>query len=743
MKGEARDGRALGRVKALLSPLRVSVWSLAGRRKARRKQELELVKNSSLFDSEWYLRAYPDVAAARVNPLRHYMDVGWREGRDPGPDFATSSYLKANRDVAMAGVNPLLHFVEFGHQEGRGSSTHRPVPKKAKRPAGVFGAAASCVSFPLAQEEPIRWTRGYRLRPRPDLFSRGDCIVGYAPDAAASGQLESAFSLLEALSGYGSAGAKGEQLPSSADRLLDAWYVNGAQLRTRWHSGDFPLIVRAFQHDPLRDGTLCLVGEGLAASPIDVVDLHLKSPFFPVLLVFAEADGTARGTRLLAFPSLCRGGVHYPELLSAAAEVQETDPLAAGELLASRLLRLGGGAESPAVARIEVDITGGDGRGQLFQRDFQLWLERLFKVSIAPIGTTGSRASEFLAEAVTCSPPAGSRQHGGTLRMGHDMVPTIGILVQSSETDGPGAEQVSVPFLVAGQDPSQPALAIEFPGAMAGRSAARCPQLVGGSPVALPAAAIANSVDRDMSDATLLVPIANAAEPAGTRPAITWIVEATEWAEGGLVHAIHALSLQDGGRGDRLSLIGAAEPVAQSIARERFSGRMESFAEMEAAIAASQTPLVGFVGVGVLLHDTGTAARLASHLDDERVETASCAVLDVSQSGAGWHSAVADGGAFATSTGTKLGRPERDSVTAFLWGSAYPVRVPGGHLWLARKASLTAWMEGSQRARPDGMHVCSSEVSASHVGKNPRPQVPAYVPRAGEEQATRVRALFG
>ena len=44
---------------------------------------------------------------------------GWSEGRDPGPNFDTTSYLVANPDVAAAGANPLQHYLEFGINEGR------------------------------------------------------------------------------------------------------------------------------------------------------------------------------------------------------------------------------------------------------------------------------------------------------------------------------------------------------------------------------------------------------------------------------------------------------------------------------------------------------------------------------------------------------------------------------------------------------------------------------------------------
>ena len=63
-------------------------------------------------------------AALRVcrhssNPLEHYRDTGWREGHDPSLLFDTTLYLIHNPDVAAAGVNPLEHFLQYGRAEGR------------------------------------------------------------------------------------------------------------------------------------------------------------------------------------------------------------------------------------------------------------------------------------------------------------------------------------------------------------------------------------------------------------------------------------------------------------------------------------------------------------------------------------------------------------------------------------------------------------------------------------------------
>ena len=62
-----------------------------------------------------------------INPLQHYEQFGWKEGRDPSASFDTLGYLAANPDVAAAHVNPLDHFLQFGIYEGRANRERRGV----------------------------------------------------------------------------------------------------------------------------------------------------------------------------------------------------------------------------------------------------------------------------------------------------------------------------------------------------------------------------------------------------------------------------------------------------------------------------------------------------------------------------------------------------------------------------------------------------------------------------------------
>lgn len=100
-------------------PMLRGIGRLRGRLGNQSARAADLLTGSSLFDAAWYLSRYPDVAASGLDPVRHYLEFGWREGRNPSPSFSTKGYLKANKDVAQHGLNPLVHYIEHGQVEGR------------------------------------------------------------------------------------------------------------------------------------------------------------------------------------------------------------------------------------------------------------------------------------------------------------------------------------------------------------------------------------------------------------------------------------------------------------------------------------------------------------------------------------------------------------------------------------------------------------------------------------------------
>ncbi|GIU74000.1 MAG: hypothetical protein KatS3mg004_1087 [Bryobacteraceae bacterium] len=74
---------------------------------------------SDLFQPLWYLDLRPDVGRERVCAAFHYALAGAWEGSDPSPAFSSTQYWSNHPDVAAAGINPLLHYIVFGKEEGR------------------------------------------------------------------------------------------------------------------------------------------------------------------------------------------------------------------------------------------------------------------------------------------------------------------------------------------------------------------------------------------------------------------------------------------------------------------------------------------------------------------------------------------------------------------------------------------------------------------------------------------------
>ncbi len=91
------------------------------------------------FDVRWYLQSYPDVAAEGINPLRHYIESGEAEGKSPGPDFDAPWYRSFYADVAKRDISPLRHFLEYGQSERR--RTKPPPGISVIRASGLFQEA--------------------------------------------------------------------------------------------------------------------------------------------------------------------------------------------------------------------------------------------------------------------------------------------------------------------------------------------------------------------------------------------------------------------------------------------------------------------------------------------------------------------------------------------------------------------------------------------------------------------------
>jgi hypothetical protein len=103
----------------LTAPLRAVLGRDDGVVQVHASEEAGMLASSELFDGEWYLQHYPEVARSGMAPIEHFLRIGAAERKDPGPGFSTAGYLRNNPDVGGAGVNPLVHYIAHGKAEGR------------------------------------------------------------------------------------------------------------------------------------------------------------------------------------------------------------------------------------------------------------------------------------------------------------------------------------------------------------------------------------------------------------------------------------------------------------------------------------------------------------------------------------------------------------------------------------------------------------------------------------------------
>ena len=74
------------------------------------------ILNETEVDESFYYSHYSDV---KSNAIDHYINFGWKELRDPSPEFSTAYYLKNNIDVEQSQLNPFYHYLCFGKNENR------------------------------------------------------------------------------------------------------------------------------------------------------------------------------------------------------------------------------------------------------------------------------------------------------------------------------------------------------------------------------------------------------------------------------------------------------------------------------------------------------------------------------------------------------------------------------------------------------------------------------------------------
>ena len=152
-------------------------------------------KLSSLgvFDERHYLSNNPDVVAAGLDPLVHYLRFGSREGRSPTPYFDPKGYLELNPDVAYAGIEPFFHYAVQGVNETRRISSpttkSKPIaddaPAAARFDAEFYLRSYKDVADAKLDPEYHYLTKGEKEGRRPNKLFDPKFYARVNPDVAA------------------------------------------------------------------------------------------------------------------------------------------------------------------------------------------------------------------------------------------------------------------------------------------------------------------------------------------------------------------------------------------------------------------------------------------------------------------------------------------------------------------------------------------------------------------------------
>ena len=107
---------------------------------------IDEIRASGLFDPEWYLATYKDIADVGIDPVVHYFVAGAAEGRLPGPNFDVLWYLGECPEAGASDTNPILHYLREGRAMGR-----TPKALDEAQAFDSFLAASRSGQLPLAE----------------------------------------------------------------------------------------------------------------------------------------------------------------------------------------------------------------------------------------------------------------------------------------------------------------------------------------------------------------------------------------------------------------------------------------------------------------------------------------------------------------------------------------------------------------------------------------------------------------
>lgn len=77
------------------------------------KRAFKIIEEHNLFDEIYYNTQYPDVIESTGDLFNHYLEKGYKEGKNPSKYFDTNYYLENNPAVKDSKINPLIYYALY------------------------------------------------------------------------------------------------------------------------------------------------------------------------------------------------------------------------------------------------------------------------------------------------------------------------------------------------------------------------------------------------------------------------------------------------------------------------------------------------------------------------------------------------------------------------------------------------------------------------------------------------------
>ena len=145
-------------------------WALNGTLDETKSSSQKQTSNIS-FNPEYYQSQFQEKLPSDL--LDHYLKIGWKQGKDPSPEFSVEGYLDSYPDIKKSGKEPFTHYLNTGIFEGRSVISVKEF-KDENSWKGIYKAQAYATSKGPFYEEKLE-NRFKALEPSVDV------LVNYLP----------------------------------------------------------------------------------------------------------------------------------------------------------------------------------------------------------------------------------------------------------------------------------------------------------------------------------------------------------------------------------------------------------------------------------------------------------------------------------------------------------------------------------------------------------------------------------